>query len=115
MGVLLDVILGTETSTPPWRQALLDYAATTATVEADGTGTGAAGSDTAIERLDALAEVRAVYELREAFGDLAEARDVLLRLAGILDRLDAAPGDAAVANKPARADTKTNSKRRPST
>jgi hypothetical protein len=112
MGVLLDVILGTPTSTPPWRQALLDYAATTARVEADGAGRGAAGADKAVERADALGELRAGYELREAFGDVAAARDVLLRLAGILDRLDASPVEASSTDQPAGADTKPKAKRR---
>ena len=35
MSLLLDAILGTDTSTPPWRQALLDYVAATAKTQAD--------------------------------------------------------------------------------
>src|SRR3954447_14604982 len=41
MSLLLDAILGTPTSAPPWRTALLDYAAATAKAEAERTGTGA--------------------------------------------------------------------------
>lgn len=112
MGVLLDVILGTPSSTPPWREALLAYAAATARAEAEGAGTGAAGSGTVEERLDGLAQLRAAGEVREAFGDVAEARDVLLRLAGLLDRLDAPDADVT-AHEPARAGTKARAKRRP--
>jgi transcriptional regulator with XRE-family HTH domain len=78
MDVLLDVVLGTDASTPPWRAALAAYAA--ATAKKPGT---------VDDRLGGLAEMRAAAEVRKAFGDVAEARDVLLRLAGLIDRLDA--------------------------
>jgi len=48
----------------------------------------ATANDTAVERLDTLVELRAAAELRETFGNVAEARDVLNRLAMLLDRLD---------------------------
>lgn len=111
MGVLLDVILGTPSSLPPWRDALLAYAASTAGVEAKGSGTGAAGSGTLEKRLDELADLRAANEIRKAFGDVAEARDVLLRLAGLLDRLDAnESGDPL--NEPTPTGTDSKRKRR---
>lgn len=110
MGALLDVILGTETSTPPWRDALLAYAAETAAAEAEGRGRGAAGSATVDQRLEGLAELRTAYELRQAFGDVAGARDVLLRLAGLLDRLDGS--ETSEAHEPAPTGTKTKSSRR---
>lgn len=111
MGVLLDVVLGTPSSTPPWRGALLDYAAETASAEADGRGTGAAGSGTVEQRLEGLAELRAANEVRQAFGDVAEARDVLLRLAGLLDRLDG-PEPVDPSHEPAPTGTKTKGTRR---
>jgi hypothetical protein len=52
------------------------------------TGTGAATAGTAENRLDQLTELRAAAELRKTFGDIAEARAVLLRLAELMDRLD---------------------------
>jgi hypothetical protein len=107
MSVLLDAVLGTDNSTPPWRQALLDYAAATASAQGDGTGTGAATAGTAAHRLDQLAELRAVAELRGTFGDVTEARAVLLRLADLLDRLAANEADL-----PARAGTKPATKHR---
>jgi hypothetical protein len=88
MSLLLDAILGTDTSTPPWRTALLDYAAATAKAEAEGTGTGASTAPTAEERLDRLAELKAAAELRATFGDTAEAHTVLTRFADLLARLD---------------------------
>ncbi len=111
MGVLLDIVLGTPVSTPPWRDALLAYAAATAKEEAEGSGTGAAGYGTVEQRLDALAELRAASELRQAFGDVAEARDVLLRLAAKLDRLDG-PATATPSHEPARTGTKSKGVRR---
>jgi transcriptional regulator with XRE-family HTH domain len=86
MGILLDVILGTETTLPPWRDALNTYAAECA--KAVYPTAPAAGNDTAVERLATLAELRAAVELRETFGNTTEARDVLTRLANLLDRLD---------------------------
>lgn len=111
MGVLLDIVLGTPSSTPPWRDALLAYAAATAKSEAEGSGTGAAGYGTVEERLEGLAELRAANELRQAFGDVAEARDVLLRLAGMLDRLEG-PEPAEPSHEPARTGTKSRGTRR---
>jgi hypothetical protein len=108
MSLLLDAILGTDSSTPPWRNALLDYAAATAKAEADGTGTGAATAGTVRDRLDQLSEMKAAAELREAFGDVAEARDVLVRLADLLERLDNTD-----AHEMASDGTKPVTKRRP--
>ncbi len=63
------------------------------------------------ERLDGLAELRAANELRQAFGDVAEARNVLLRLAGLLDRLEGPDPDDS-SHEPAPAGTKTKGTRR---
>ncbi len=86
MAVLLDIVLGTPSNMAPYREALLAYAAASA-------GTDAQRHGTIDERLDGLAELRAANELRQAFGDVAEARSVLLRLAGLLDRLDSSEVD----------------------
>lgn len=111
MGILLDIVLGTPSNTPPYREALLAYAAATASAEAERRGAGAAGYGTVEERLEGLAELRAANELRQSFGDVSEARDVLLRLAGLLDRLDG-PGADEPSHKPAPAGTKTKGTRR---
>jgi hypothetical protein len=108
MSLLLDAILGTDTSTPPWRTALLDYAAATAKAEAEGTGTGAATAGTVRDRLDRLSEMKAAAELRGAFGDVAEARDVLVRLADLLGRIDTVATDGTEYSG-----TRAKSKRRP--
>jgi len=110
MALLLDAVLGTPESTPPWREALLEYAAATAQAEATGTGTGASRSDTVGERLDEIVELRAAAELRAAFGDVAEARDVLLRLAELLARLDDLGAAEAPADEPAPTGTKKKRK-----
>jgi len=86
MGIILDVILGTETTLPPWRDALNHYAA--ACADAGYPTAPATGNETAVERVDRLIELRAAVELRETFGDTTEARNVLNRLAALLDRLD---------------------------
>lgn len=86
MGIILDVILGTETTLPPWRDALNHYAA--ACADAEYPTAPATGNETASERVDRLIELRAAVELRETFGDTTEARSVLNRLAALLDRLD---------------------------
>jgi hypothetical protein len=108
MSLLLDAILGTDSSAPPWRTALLDYAAATAKAEAEGTGTGAATAGTVRDRIDQLSEMKAAAELREAFGDVAEARDVLVRLAEVLGRIDTVETDGT-----AHSGTKAKSKHRP--
>ena len=108
MSLLLDAVLGTDTSAPPWRTALLEYTAATAKAEAEGSGTGAATAATTDRRLDGLAELKAAAELREAFGDVTEARAVLVRLAEVLDRIDTTETHAT-----APAGTKTTSRRRP--
>jgi hypothetical protein len=108
MALLLDAILGTDSSTPPWRTALLDYAATTAKAQAEGTGTGAATAGTVSDRLDQITEMKAAAELREAFGDVAAARAVLVRLAEVLGRIDTVETDGT-----AYSGTKAKSKHRP--
>ena len=52
--------------------------------------------------------MKAAAELRQTFGDVAEARDVLVRLADVLDRIDTVETDGT-----AQTGTKTKSKRRP--
>jgi transcriptional regulator with XRE-family HTH domain len=107
--VLLDTILGTPDSLPFWRQALLDYASELAAVRA---GTGGEGqtdefaSDLA-RRVDAMGELRAAALLRESFGDVTEARDVLIRLANVLTRLEEAERGDTSRDEAALAGTET--------
>jgi hypothetical protein len=52
--------------------------------------------------------MKAAAELRGAFGDVAEARDVLVRLADVLGRMDTVETDGT-----AHSGTKAKSKHRP--
>lgn len=102
--LLLDVVLGTDTNREPWRKALLDYASDAAGHES--TTRNAPPTSGKVESgVDDLAELRAAAELRQAFGDVAEARNVLLRFADLLGRLDQ-PGT------PARTGTSKSRRRR---
>jgi hypothetical protein len=57
-------------------------------------------------RIDAVGGLRAAALLRESFGDLSEAHDVLLRLAKMLARLDEDERADPRADEPARTGTK---------
>jgi hypothetical protein len=104
--LLLDVVLGTDDNREPWREALLAYASQAAD-HVETTRNKAPTSGKVEGDLDGLAELRAAAELRKAFGDVAETRNVLLRFADLLDRLDQP-------DTPARTGTsKSRSRRRP--
>jgi hypothetical protein len=85
--LLLDVVLGTDTNREPWHKALLDSASQAADHETT-TRNAKPASGRVDSGIDGLAELRAATELRQAFGDVTEARNVLLRFADLLDRLD---------------------------
>jgi len=76
---LVDVVLGTPDTLPAWTDALQQWAA-----QRPRTGgtrrTGAHHTE--------QIELRARTLVRERFGDISEARDVLRRLADLLDQLD---------------------------
>jgi transcriptional regulator with XRE-family HTH domain len=96
--LLLDIVLGTDDNREPWHTALLDYAAQTA--RQHGTTRNATVDAKRIDAdTTALAELRAAAELRHAFGDLTEARDVLLRFADLLAELDHKPHQATPAGR----------------
>jgi len=76
---LVDVVLGNPDTMPAWTDALEQWAAQrAATTTVRRTGDGVA------EQID----LRARALVRERFGDLTEARDVLRRLADLLGELD---------------------------
>ena len=52
--------------------------------------------------------MKAAAELRQTFGDVAEAHDVIVRLANLLARIDTVDTEGA-----AQASMKTKAKRRP--
>ncbi len=95
---LLDVVLGTEESLEEWRNILLSWGAFAGhrvLVHPDGRvehlGRGAPDVH---DRLDHPAAIRAQMLLREQFGDLDAARQVLERITAVLSDLDeTAPAD----------------------
>ena len=81
---LVDVVLGTAETIPAWTDALHQWAAGRAgTTGARGRRLAAGGA----EQIDR----RARTLLRERFGDLTQARDVLRRLADLVAELDEPP------------------------
>jgi transcriptional regulator with XRE-family HTH domain len=90
MTTLVDAVLGTPESLEPWREALFAYAVEVARVHGDmKTGPGVSGGRDPDADLGPMPMMRAAIELREAFGDVDEARDVLTRLTRLLDHLGA--------------------------
>jgi transcriptional regulator with XRE-family HTH domain len=80
---LVDIILGTPDTLPPWTEALEQWAAHRANTDrGKGPTVGAPG------RAGEQVELRARALIRERFGDINEASDVLRRLADLLDQLD---------------------------
>ena len=111
--VLVDAVLGNRDSLPPWRKALFDYASEVAAAKGSGDKAGqpemSADPAELSGRIDAVGGLRAAALLRESFGDLSEAHDVLLRLARMLARLDEDERADTSANEPAQ----TSKERRP--
>lgn len=96
---LFDVVIGTDENLAAWEQYLHSWPspAHRAALHADGTieNLGRVQEDVH-PRLAGPAALRARVLLREQFGDLDRARDVLARLAAALDELEQpelAPGD----------------------
>jgi transcriptional regulator with XRE-family HTH domain len=80
---LVDVVLGTPDTLPAWTDALENWAAGRAKPN-DASGPGRGPSARAARQTD----LRARTLVRERFGDLGEARDVLRRLADLVSELD---------------------------
>jgi transcriptional regulator with XRE-family HTH domain len=72
---LVDIVLGTRDTLPPWTEALRAWASTT-------------GTDTDSSKPTALVELRSRTLIRRHLGDLSAARDTLRRLTDLLDELD---------------------------
>jgi transcriptional regulator with XRE-family HTH domain len=81
--ILLDAVLGTPETLVPWEQALLSWPA--------GSGHTSKGREVTDvhQPLQRHARTRAKMLLRQSFGDVDEARNVLDRLKALLDELDA--------------------------
>jgi hypothetical protein len=82
---LVDIVLGTPDTLPAWTEALEQWAAQRAK-----TDRGKAPTAGAPGRAGEQVELRARALVRERFGDINEASDVLRRLADLLDELDEA-------------------------
>ena len=83
----VDVVLGTSETLPAWAEALNRWEA-----EAPAEHTG---MPSMTARTAELAQLRARSLVRERFGDLGNARDVLRGLADLLEKLEHETDDAA--------------------
>lgn len=88
---LVDIVLGTPDTLPVLAEALNRWAAARPLAASDPQRTPSATA-----RASELAELRARSMVRERFGDLGEARDVLRRLADLLDQMDLETRDSAL-------------------
>lgn len=93
---LVDLALGTPDTLPAWVDALRQWSA----AQADR-GEPASPPD-ASARTITHAELRAQTLVREQFGDLGEASDVLRRMADVIDRLDDATSPTTSDVQPSR-------------
>ena len=106
---LFDVVIGTPDNLAAWEQYLLSWPSpeTRIALHPDGTveNLGRVQEDVH-PRLEALTSLRARMLLRERFGDLDAARDVLTGLADLIDTLD--QPDAAPADTPRQKATRSD-------
>jgi hypothetical protein len=102
--VLLNAILGTPDNLGPWRNQLLAYSAGTAPMPKSKREEPSVSPSDLADRLEPFIALRAQAIVRQSLGDVAEAGDVLERLADALRLLDAT-ASGSVADEPARAET----------
>ena len=86
MGLLVDAVLGTPESFDAWRQALVAYGIDAAGVR--GEVDIASGAEDLDADLASMPTLRAAMALREVFGDIDAARQVLAALTQLLDHLE---------------------------
>lgn len=107
--VLLDAVLGTPDNLGPWRDDLLAYSASAAPAPKSKREKPSVSPRDLPDRLEPFAALRARALLRETFGEVVDAADVLERLAELLRTLDDEADQATsngTADEPARAGTK---------
>jgi len=91
--VLLDAILGTPENLGPWREQLLDYAATIAPEPRSKRDKPNVAPADLAARINPRTAMRARALLRRALGDADDAADVLERVAEALRTVDETAGD----------------------
>ena len=91
--VLLDAVLGTPDNLGYWEQELLAYSASHAPMPKSKREKPSVSPKDLAERLEPLRTFRAKALLRQAFGELEGASDVLERLAEALRLLDETASD----------------------
>ena len=103
---LLDAILGTPATLEEWQQVLMIWPAMShrTRLHKDGSIEDLGREPDVHQRAGDLAKVRAQVAVREALGDIGEARLVLERLTALLDQLDEPVPEQP--NELTRADTK---------
>ena len=92
---LVDVALGTPDTLPAWTDALQQWAAGRARV-----GHASGRRRRPASPVTGQIDLHASTLIRERFGDIGEARDVLRRLADLLDQLDEPAGAGTVRHDP---------------
>jgi len=111
--VLLDALLGTNETVDAWRQLLLSWPLMTHRMRLNDDGSAeylGREEDDVHPRLDILRELRAGMSVRDALGDIDEARHVLLQLADLLADLDNHATDDSASTTPARSEPKAPKK-----
>jgi transcriptional regulator with XRE-family HTH domain len=93
--VLLDAVLGTPDNLGPWRDDLLAYAASSAPEPKSKREKPSVSPRDLPDRLEPFTATRARALLRETFGEVVDAADVLERLAELLRTLDDEADDPA--------------------
>lgn len=107
--VILDAVLGTPGNLDYWGDELLAYASSTAAPPQTKKEKPYVTPSDLPDRVEPFVALRAKALLRNSFGDLATAKDVLERLAELAGALDATPADVATGERPDRAGAATRS------
>jgi len=99
--VLLDAVLGTPDNLPHWEEDLLAYSSSTAPMPRSTREKPSVSPSDLSRRLNPLGELRAKALLRQAFGDLDDAGQVLERLAEAIRVLDETASEGRDSGAPA--------------
>ncbi len=111
--VLLDALLGTEETVDAWRQLLYSWPLITHRMRLHDDGTTeylGRGEEDVHPRLDILRGLRSGMLIRDALGDVDEARHVLVQLADLLAELGGNATNDSTSTTPARSKSKAPKK-----